>query len=298
MKRMYGKTAGLFLVLIIVLSLSGCAASGDMLSLPIEVKGSDTMLQMAAYLAEVYTEKYPDRRISITGGGSGTGIKALINGDIQIADASRKIKQKEVDVALENGIEPWEFIVARDGIALVVNPSNPIEGLDMGQISAVFQGTVTNWNELGGPDKPITLYGRQSTSGTYAFFMEQVVKGEYSTRMRNMEGNSQIKDSVAIDDTGIGYIGIGYIDASIKIVDVGGVNPLNEADMASGRYPLSRPLYQYTAGMPEKGGTVHEFLMFEVGPEGQEVVKKTGLAKITSPDVLHNKELFDRIGGS
>ncbi len=306
-----------YLVVVAVLALTfsaiGCTTNESaqsptaQLSEEVQVKGSDTMVQMASNLAEGYMEQYPERRVSVTGGGSGTGIAALINGEVDIADASRPIKSSEVDLARTNGIEPIQFIIARDAITVIVHPSNPINQLTVEQLSDIYTGKLTNWKDVGGQDMEITLYGRQSTSGTYAYFLEEVVnqellgkkdlKYEYSPRMRNMEGNTAIVDAVARDTTGIGYIGLGYIKETIKPVNVAKtaqdeyVVPSVET-IASGDYPITRTLNQYTAGIPKNGGPVHEFLKYELSPAGQQIAEESGFMSVLDVDKAENDGAF------
>ena len=272
----------------------------------IEIKGSDTLLQLVSNSAEAYSEVNPTARISVTGGGSGGGIAALINGEIDIADASRPIKEKELKQAEERGIKPWEFIIARDMLSVTVNENNPISKLTVEQVSSIYKGEITDWKEVGGKDQKITLYGRQSTSGTYVFFMEEIVKGDYSAKMRNMEGNQAILDAVKQDQTGIGYVGIGYIVdekgnqvSGIKIIKIAKdedsvyVSPLEESKHSE--YPISRPLFQYLAKKPVKDSPIYNFLIFELSNEGQQIVKKSGFVPITADDMKYNEELLDKI---
>jgi phosphate transport system substrate-binding protein len=165
------------------LLLAGCgpssAASGTESAgqaQTIENKGSDTLVNLALAWAEAYIELRPEIRISVTGGGSGTGIAAMINGTVDIANASRAMKQEEIDAAEDNGITPVEFTVARDAIAVVVNPGNPVDRLTLQQISAMYTSQITNWSQVGGPDRPIVLLSRESNSGTYVYFLENVVR--------------------------------------------------------------------------------------------------------------------------
>jgi len=272
----------------------------------IEIKGSDTLLQLVSNMAEAYSELDPAARISVTGGGSGGGIAALINGEIDIADASRKIKESEIKQANDNGIDIWEFIIARDMLSVIVNKDNQISKLTMGEIGKIYRGEITNWKELGGKDKEITLYGRQSTSGTYAFFMEHVLEGDYSSKMRNMEGNQAILDAVRQDKSGIGYVGIGYLVddngkqvSGMTIIKVAKdknseyIYPLDKEKLFD--YTISRPLYQYFAGKPVKNSAVYNFLMFELSAQGKEIVKKSGFDEIINIDNEHNEELLSKI---
>ncbi|MBD3164503.1 phosphate ABC transporter substrate-binding protein PstS family protein [Candidatus Woesearchaeota archaeon] len=270
----------------------------------IEIKGSDTLLQLVSNMAEAYSAGN-QVRISVTGGGSGTGIAALINGEIDIADASRKIKEKEIIMAGERGTNPWEFVIARDMLSVIVHEDNTVRQLTFDEIGQIFRGEIVNWEEVGGDDQEITLYGRQSTSGTYAFFMEHVLEADYSPEMRNMEGNQAILDAVRQDDSGIGYAGLGYIvDESgnqadgINVVEVGDgdgeyISPLDKDKMPD--YPISRELYQYLAEKPEENSAVYNFLLFELSDQGQSIVEDTGFVRLTAKDIQYNNEQLAKI---
>jgi phosphate transport system substrate-binding protein len=287
--------------------MAGCTSqqSGESL----EIKGSDTLVQLVADMAESYNEAHPDADVVVTGGGSGTGIAALINQEVNIADASRSIKAEEIDQAKAKDIEPWEFIIARDGLTVIVNPENPVTELTMNQIGAIYRGEITNWNQVGGEDGEITLYGRQSTSGTYEFFLEHVVnweqaeKQDYSPRMLNMEGNKAIADGVTADPSGIGYIGVGYVTGEIQVVNVAKDNesdyysPLDASNIEQGLYPITRPLYQYTSGKPDKDSITYDFLVFELSEEGQKIVKNAGFYPVNLADRAHNEEKISAIEG-
>lgn len=298
MKTKYTIAIGfLAVVLIISLIALNTNTTGNVVKQPtqipqdtmnIEIKGSDTLLQLVSNNAEEFSNQNPDIKISVTGGGSGTGIAALINGEVTIADASRQIKDSEIEQAQSNGIKIYEFRIARDMLSVIVNNDNPVKDLTMEQIGAIYRGEITNWKDVGGNDETITLYGRQSTSGTYGFFRDHVLEGEYAESMRNMEGNQAILEAVAQDKTGVGYVGIGYIVDSegtatdeVGILEVNGVSPLSENIAA---YPISRALYQYTAGFPKEDSAAYKFLMFELSNEGQAIAEKTGFRKITPED--------------
>jgi len=270
----------------------------------IEIKGSDTLLQLVSNLAESYSADSLNARISVTGGGSGTGIAALINGEVDIADASRRIKDKEIAEAKERGINPLEFIIARDMLSVIVNEENSISKLTVEEIGKIYKGEITNWKDIGGADKQITLYGRQSTSGTYDFFMETVLEDDYSPEMRNLESNKAILESVKQDKTGVGYVGIGYVKdefgnqvKGINIIRVSNgidyILPLDKTKIAD--YPISRPLYQYFAKKPKQGEVNYDFLMFELSDKGQKIVEKTGFVKILDDDKSHNNEMLKRL---
>lgn len=264
----------------------------------IVVKGSDTMLNLTQRLAESFAAVQPDVTVSVTGGGSGVGINALINGEVSIAIASRAIKSKEVSQARANGVNPVEIVIAVDGLSVIVNSKNPVGQLAIEQVGAIYRGEITNWNQLGGANRKIVLYGRQPNSGTFVFFREAVVKGEYSANMRQMNGNAQIVEGVKADEGGIGYVGLGYIRniEGIKPVAIakrsgeGFVAPTDEAMVRSGAYPLARPLYQYINGKPK--GAVRDFIMFELSPEGQQIVEQEGFVPITQEYIEHNKQVL------
>jgi phosphate transport system substrate-binding protein len=260
------------------------AASAEM----IQVKGSDTIINLVQKLAEVYMQQNPGSKISVTGGGSGTGIAAIINKKCHIADASRAISAKEMESAVAAGVSPTRIVIAIDGLSVVVNKNNPVSQLTSGQIGKIFKGEISNWSEVGGSNMPINLYGRQSNSGTYGFFRDSVLKGEYSPKMNSMNGNSQIVEAVKADPSGIGYVGVGYVKNAdgITVVEVAsGANgvyktPLDKASVEDGSYPIARPLYQYVSGTPS--GEVKKFIQFELSEQGQKIVEEEGFYMIAN----------------
>lgn len=252
----------------------------------IQIKGSDTLINIVQRLAEVYMEQNPGSYIAVTGGGSGTGVAALINNKCDIANASRLMKPKEISMAADNGVTAKRIVIGLDGLSVVVNSGSGVENLTMDQIGAIFRGEVTNWSQVGGANMSINLYGRQPNSGTYQFFQEFVLKGDYSPKMRQMNGNAQIIEGIKSDASGIGYVGVGYLKEAtgVVVVNVAGksggvyVSPLNPADVKSGKYPLSRPLNQYINGVPK--GELRKFLEFELSDEGQKLVEEDGFIPI------------------
>lgn len=262
----------------------------------LQIKGSDTLINLVQRLAEVYMEKNPEKYIAVTGGGSGTGIAALINSKCDIADASRLMKSKEITQANERGVDPKRVVIAMDGLSVITNARNSVDKLTMDEIGKIFRGEVTNWKDVGGRDLPITLYGRQSNSGTFVFFMDAVLKGDYSQKMNRMNGNAQIVEAVKQDISGIGYIGVGYVkDATgINVVRVASragadyASPLNSNDVKSGKYPIARPLNQYVNGSPK--GAVKDFISFELSPEGQKIVEQEGFFPIPDEYREFNKK--------
>ena len=253
----------------------------------ITIKGSDTMVHLVSSWAEVFMKVNPESNVSVTGGGSGTGIAALLNGTTDICMASREIKQKELDQAKEQNINPEEFIVARDGIAVVVNPENPVGELTIEQIGKIYTGAYTNWKQVGGPDQPIIVLSRESSSGTYVFFQEHVLKkADYTKEARLMPSTSAIIQSVTQDKWAIGYVGLGYAleaKGKVKMITVketentAAVNPSVET-VQSGDYPIARPLYLYTNGNPS--GDVKNMIDFCLSKEGQQIVLDNGYVPV------------------
>lgn len=269
------------------------------------IKGSDTELQVVANLVEEFTKINPGSSISVTGGGSGTGIAAIINKEIDIANASRAIKEKELIQAQNKGVNVKEFILARDGLSVIVSPDNKIEKLTIEELGKIYRGDITNWKDLGGDDLPIVLYGRQTTSGTYIFFRDVVVKADYAKTMRSMEGSQAIVDAVKIDKNGIGYVGVGYITSEsgnarddIKLVNISkasnkeAISPLDTQKVKDGKYPLTRPLFQYISGDIEKDSLLYKLIKFESSTKGYEIITKTGFFAPTKEDIAKNQALF------
>jgi phosphate transport system substrate-binding protein len=287
-------TAGL-LLLVVVATLAGCGGShqdpnqNSDVGETIENKGSDTLVNLALAWAEEYMELNPEVRLSVTGGGSGTGIAALINGTVDIANASRKMKPEEIEAAEENGVSPVEFVVARDAIAVVVHLSNPVDALTFQQISGIYTGKITNWQEVGGEDRPVVLLSRESNSGTYVYFLENVVRmGDedsdllFSPGTLLMPSSEGITSEITQNPNAIGYDGLGYVTPEQKVVavarDADGPFVMPSVETVNdGSYPIARPLYMYTAGEPT--GQIATYLEWVRG-EGQEVVPELGFVPL------------------
>jgi phosphate transport system substrate-binding protein len=249
------------------------------------VKGSDTMLNLTQRLAEGFMAANPDITVSVTGGGSGVGINAIMSGETDIANSSRAIKSKEVSTARSNGINPVEYPIAIDGVCIVVNTASTIEKLTVSQLGQLYQGKVANWSALGGPNKKVSLYGRQPSSGTFVYVRDEAVKGEYAPAMRQMNGSAQIVEGVKADEGAIGYVGVGYArEPGIKVVSLSKdgasyYSPLDKEAVDAGTYPLARPLFQYTNGKAK--GDAKALLEFELSPEGQKIVSEEGFYPLT-----------------
>ncbi len=262
----------------------------------LQIKGSDTLINLVQRLAEVYMEENPGKYIAVTGGGSGTGVAAMINNKCDIANSSRLMKPKELKLAADNGVTAHRVVIAMDGLSVITNPSLGVDKLTVDQIGALFRGEITNWKDIGGPDRKVTLYGRQSNSGTYVYFQDYILKGDYSQKMNRMNGNAQIVEGVKADPGGIGYVGVGYVKEAngLTVVSVAAkagaeyASPLNSADVKSGKYPIARPLNQYINGNPT--GAVREFLEYELSPAGQRVVEEEGFFPIPQEYKEYNKK--------
>ncbi len=246
----------------------------------ITVKGSDTMVLLGQRWAEEYMKAHPDVTIQVTGGGSGTGIAALINGTTQICQASRPMKPEEKgSVRQKRNAEAVEIPVALDALAIYLNESNSIDHLSMEQIRRIFRGEITNWKEVGGKDSGIVLYGRENNSGTYVFFKEHVLaNADFAEKYQALPGTAAVINAVTKDPAGIGYGGIGYAKG-VKIVGVtkdSDSSPIAPSiqNVLNNSYPLSRQLFWYTAGRPE--GEIKSFVDWILKPEGQKVVSEVG----------------------
>jgi phosphate transport system substrate-binding protein len=287
------------ILLIALITLSGCSwgvedvSAADDAAGPqraIQNKGSDTLVNLALAWAERYREIAPSVSIAVTGGGSGTGIASLINGTVDIANASREMKEDEIAAAQANGINPIEFTVAIDALAIVVHPANPVDKLTIDQLSDIFTGRITNWREVGGKDTPIILVSRETNSGTHVYFLEEVIrKGEkdnkdiFAPQTLLMPSSVGITSEIRRNPNAIGYDGLGYVTEHEKVIAVAKdsnspyVLPTVETG-ADGSYPIARGLYMYTAGEPT--GVIAEYLDWIRGPEGQAIVAELGFVPL------------------
>ncbi len=252
----------------------------------IENKGSDTIVNLALAWAEAYQAEHAEVRISVTGGGSGTGIAALVNGTVDIANASRKIKDEETTEAQANGVDPVEHIIARDAIAVIVNPNNPVSQLTLQQISDIYSGKFTNWQEVGGEDRPIVKLSRETNSGTHVYFLETVLRlGNsddetlFSMDTLLLPSSEGIISEVRQNPNAIGYDGLGYVPDDLKMIaiakEAGGDYVLPSIETVNDKtYAIARDLYMYTNGEPT--GIVKEYLDWILSAEAQEIVAELG----------------------
>jgi phosphate transport system substrate-binding protein len=223
-------------------------------------------------------ENHPEKSINVISGGSTTGIKALTEGEVDIAMASRKMKYSEKKAAEENGIEPVEHVIAWDGLTVVVNPENPVDQLTYEQIKGIYDGSISNWAEIGGEDQKIIIQNRDPSSGTYGYFKDEILGDDkFRPDLVSRDSNGAIVQAVTQEDAAIGYIGFAYLDDSVKAVDIdsgnGMVEPTSE-NILSGKYPLARPLHFYTDGQPT--GLAADFIGFILSEEGTIIINDVG----------------------
>jgi phosphate transport system substrate-binding protein len=266
------------------LGLAGQSLAGQ----TVQVKGSDTMVHLSSAWAEKFMQANPGLEVAVTGGGSGTGISALLNGTCDLANSSRDIKESERSSIRGQGFEPKEYTVAMDGIAVIVNPSNPLTSLSMNQIKQIYTGQAGKWKQVGGGDGKIVVYTRDSSSGTYVFFQEHVLaKKDYSVRARRLAATSAIVQAVSEDVNSIGYVGLGYVKeagSKVKVLyvkakdgDAQGVLP-SEQTVKDKSYPIARALFVLAKGEPQ--GAAKAFVDFMLGSEGQAIVSELGFVSL------------------
>jgi len=278
----------------VVFLLAACGPSNAGTSHPqtlyIQDKGSDTIVNLALAWAERYQAEHPDVSISVTGGGTGTGIAALLNKTTDIANASRQMQAVEVQQAKASGFDPIEFVVARDAIAVAVNPANPVSRLTFQQISDIYSGKINNWFQVGGQDRPIVRLSREVNSGTHVYFRDMVIrlgdpnnKTFFAANTLLLPSSEGIVSELRQNPNAIGYDGLGYIPADLKKIavarDAGSSYVLpSVASVNDKSYPIARDLYMYTAGQP--AGAVKAYLDWIVSPEAQAIVANLGFVPI------------------
>ena len=284
------------LLLLISIFISACRSSSsaqtgqNAAAAYIENKGSDTIVNLALAWAEQYQTEHPDISISVTGGGSGTGIAALINGTVGLANASRKISADETKQAEAKGIKPVEHVIARDAIAVIVNPENPVSQLTLQQISDIYSGKISNWKDVGGDNRPIVRLSRETNSGTHVYFLETVLrlgdknnKTFFSTNTLLLPSSEGIVNELRQNPNAIGYDGLGYVPKDLKTIAIAQkageayILP-SVATVNDKTYPIARDLYMYTAG--EATGAIKDYLDWIVSTEAQQIVSKLGFVPI------------------
>ncbi len=243
--------------------------------------GSSTVLPLAEAFRDHYIEQHPNVEISIGGSGSGNGVKSLIRGTCHIANMSRFMKPTEFKAAVENNVLPVAHVIAIDGIAIVVHPSNPIGELTLDQIRDIYAGRINSWKDVGGPSREIVTISRDQNSGTFESFRNLVMRdAQIAGGAEKVGSNGAVRSRVQTTPAAIGYVGIGYVDRKLKAVKVDGVEPTRKA-IASGRYPIARPLFMFTNGYPELGSHLHALTTVHLTREGQEIVEEVGFVPVT-----------------
>jgi phosphate transport system substrate-binding protein len=282
---------------LLAIALLGCASAPDSSSgqasgpvTSIQNKGSDTIVNLALAWAEAYRLVRPEVSISVTGGGSGTGITALANNTVDIANASRAIKPEEIAAMQAKGIDPLEFVIARDAIAVIVNPHNPVERLTLQQISAIYSGEIVNWSQVGGEDRPIVRLSRETNSGTHVYFLEEVLrlgdsdnKTFFSANTLLLPSSEGITAEVRDNPNAIGYDGLGYVTPEVKVLAIsetpGGIYYYPSVDTVNElTYPIARDLYMYTAGEPSE--TEQAYLDWILSAPAQAIVAELGFVPV------------------
>ena len=266
------KRLAIIAICCMMLSL-GTAFAGNVV-----IKGSTTVLPIAQAAAEEFMKMNPDVNISVSGGGSGNGIKAIIDGSCDIADASRFIKDKEVKLAMQNNVLPVPHRVALDCVVPVVHPSNPLKNITMAQLKAVYTGEIKNWKELGGPDKKIVVVSRDTSSGTYEVWHKIALKKEKVTPKALLQAsNGAVAQLVSKNKFAIGYVGIGYLNDDLKDLTVDGIAATPDTAL-DGSFPISRALFMFTNGWPT--GDALSLLNYIVSPAGQALAQREGFVPI------------------
>ena len=286
MQNLRLKSYKTLIFLMLVLTIVGCGKKSDQTkSKSFTIKGSDTMVQLMSLLSESYMKTNPENKISITGGGSGTGISAILNGTTDICASSREIEEKEISIGKSKNIVPVSVVIANDGLAVVVHKDNPINELTMEQVKKIYTGEYKNWKDLGGQDQPIDVYSRESSSGTYKFFQEHVLnKKDYAKEVKLMPSTQTIIQSVSDSKWAVGYSGLGYTkNANIKILgikkdDSSPVVIPSDKTVLDKTYSIARPLYLMFNGEPK--GELKKFVDFCISEAGQKIVEESGYVKI------------------
>ena len=269
------KVTGFVLAICVMLSL----AAGTVQAGNLTINGSTTVLPIAQKVSEAYMKVDPKVKISVSGGGSGNGIKAIIDGTTDIGDSSRFIKDEEVKAAVEKGTYPVPFAIAYDSIIPIVHPSNPVKNLTLDQLKAIYMGQVKNWKEIGGPAMQIVVISRDTSSGTYEVWEEKVMRKERVAPAALLQAsNGAIVQAVAKNKYAIGYIGLGYVNKSVKPLTVNDIKG-SEKTTLDGTYPISRALYMFTRGWPK--GDALNFINYVLHPQkGQKYVKDAGFVPL------------------
>lgn len=270
-------TLALAAALCVTLAISGRSADDNQ----IVVDGSTTVGPIAKAFAEYYMQRNPGVEITVRESGSGNGAKSLINGLCHVADMSRFMKDTEFKAAVDNGVTPTAHVVALDGIAMIVHPSNPLKGLSTEQVRDVYEGKITNWSQVGGPNKKMVVISRDTNSGTYETFESLVMGGaKMAAHVEYVNSNGAARARVQTTPSALAYVGIGFVDKTVKALEIDGIYPTQKT-VASGRYPIARPLFMFTNGYPRLGSHLFAFVTLYLTEEGQEIAEEIGFVPVT-----------------
>jgi len=248
----------------------------------IVMDGSTTVGPIAKAFAEYYMKTHPGVNITVSESGSGNGVKSLLNGKCDIANMSRFMKPEEFRACVQKGIFPVAHTIAMDGVAVIVHPSNPVSSVSRGQLKGIYTGKITNWKQLGGPDMKIVVISRDTNSGTYETFEKKILRKEkMSSNIEYVGSNGAVRQRVQTTKAAIGYVGLGFVDKTVKAVDIDGVAP-SRATVVAGTYPIARPLYMWTSGYPELGTHIHALVTLHYKEKGQEIIESLGFVPLTN----------------
>ena len=248
----------------------------------IVIDGSTTVGPIAKAFAEYYKNIDKSVNITVSESGSGNGAKSLINGTCDIADMSRFMKNKEFKAAVAKDVYPVAHVVALDGLPILVHPSNPVKNLTVEQVRNIYLGKITNWKEVGGPDKKIVTISRDTNSGTYETFNKLVMKKQkIASGCEYVGSNGAVRGRVQSTKAAIGYAGLGFVDKTVKALSVEGIYP-SQKTVSSGKYPIARPLFMFTNGYPKMGSSVYQFVTLHLSKKGQAIIRRIGFVPVTS----------------
>jgi phosphate transport system substrate-binding protein len=258
------------------------AVTGLVRAETLQIEGSTTVGPIADAFAEYFMRTNPGLEITVKKTGSGDGAAALIDSRCDIATMSRFMKDKEFKSAVEKDVFPVAHVVAMDGVCIVVHPSNPVSALTTEQVRDIYEGKITNWKELGGPDLAIVVISRDTSSGTYEVFNEKIMeKAKMAGAVEYVNSNPQAHARVKTTPGAIGYVGLGFVDTNVKALKINGVQPTKQT-IAGGTYPVSRPLFMFTNGYPKLGSMVFKFCTFYLSEKGQEIIEAKGFVPVTN----------------
>ena len=259
-------------------AIAGAVAASD----KIVIDGSTTVGPISKAFAEYFMAAQPDVNITVSESGSGNGAKSMVNGTCDVAIMSRPMKDSEFKAAADKGTQPIAHVVALDGLPILVHPSNPVQQLTVEQVRKIYLGEISNWNEVGGPDKAIVSISRDTNSGTYETFTKLVMgKQKIHKNCEYVGSNGAIRQRVQTTPAAIGYAGLGFVDKTVKALKINGIYPSPET-VQTGEYPVARPLFMYTNKYPKLGSTLYQYMTIHLTEDGQEMVEEIGFVPVTA----------------